>query len=139
MASHVLNDAYVSINSVDLSDHVRSVEFNVEADEQDNTAMGNNGYSSTLTGLKSGTLTLEFNQDYAASSVYATIQPLFDDADGFPCAIRPTSGAISSTNPEWQFTGSLFTFPYISGSVGQTNVASVTIKIQGAVTVDTTP
>lgn len=137
MATHVLNDAYVSINSVNLSDHVRSVELTVDADEQDNTAMGNSGYSSTLTGLKTGTLTLEFNQDYAASSVYATLQPLFGSS--FPVAIRPTSGAISSTNPEWQGTGSLFSFSFISGSVGQTNTTPVSIKIQGAITVDTTP
>lgn len=137
MASHVANDVYVAINSVNLSDHVRSCELTVEADEQDNTAMGNNGFSSTLTGLKTGTLTLEFNQDYAASSVYATLVGLFGTS--FPVAVRPTSGAISSTNPEWQGTGQLFNFSYISGSVGQTNTTPVTIKISGAITADTTP
>jgi hypothetical protein len=137
MATHVLNDAMVVINSVDLSDHVRSVEFTVSADEQDNTAMGNDGYSSTLTGLKTGTVTLEMNQDYAASSVYATLAPLFGSS--FPVAIRPTSGAISSTNPEWQGTGSLFEFSFISGSVGNTNTTPVNIKIQGAITTDVTP
>lgn len=137
MASTVTNDAYVSINSVNLSAWCRSVELTVDADEQDNTAMGNGGFSSTLTGLKTGTLTLEFNQDYAASAVYATLVGLFGTS--FPVAIRPTSGAISSTNPEWQGTGQLFTFTYIAGSVGQVNTTPVNIKISGAITADTTP
>lgn len=137
MASHVLNDATVVINSVDLSDHVRSVELTYDADEQDNTAMGNDGFSSTLTGLKSGTVNLEFNQDYAASSVDDTLWPLFGTS--FSIAIRATSGAISTSNPEWQGTASMFSYTPIGGSVGQTNTTPVTLKVQGAITRDVTP
>jgi hypothetical protein len=138
VATHVLNNAYVAINSVDLSNHIRSVEFTVEADEQDNTAMGNGGYASFLTGLKTATVELECNQDYAAGSVYATLFPLFGTT-GFPVAIRPDAGAIAATNPEWQGSGALMNLSLISGSVGQTNTTPVTIKIQGAITADVTP
>ena len=40
MATFVFTDASVTINSVDLSDHVRSVTLDLSAEEQDDTAMG---------------------------------------------------------------------------------------------------
>jgi hypothetical protein len=132
MASTVLNDAYVLLNSVDLSNHVRSVEITYDADEQDNTAMGNSGYSSTLTGLKNGSINLEFNQDYAASSVDATLWPLFGTSFAFE--IRPTSSAVGATNPKWTGTASMFSYSPLAGQVGQTNVTPLTLKIQGALT-----
>jgi hypothetical protein len=132
MATHVLNDAYVSLATVDLSDHVRSVELTIEADEQDATAMANGGYSQTLTGLKTGTINLEFNQDYAAGEVDATLFPLFGTTFAFE--IRPTSAVVGATNPKWTGSAQMFNYNPIAGSVGQTNTTPVTLKIQGAVT-----
>lgn len=132
MPSTVLNDATVILNSVNLSDHVRSVELTYDADEQDNTAMANGGFSSTLTGLKNGSINLEFNQDYAASSVDATLWPLFGTS--FTFEIRPTSAAVSATNPKWTGTASMFGYSPLSGSVGQVNTTTVPLKVQGALT-----
>jgi hypothetical protein len=53
MASFVLTNAYVKINSVDLSDHVRSVKINYSAETPDNTAMGATTHS-RLPGLSTG-------------------------------------------------------------------------------------
>jgi hypothetical protein len=71
MAAFMLNNASVTVNSVDLSDHVTSVTFTEEADQLETTAMGDDNRT-MIGGLKSGTIDLEFNQDLAASDVQAT-------------------------------------------------------------------
>ena len=55
MAKFVLTDASVTLNSVDLSDHVASVTLDITADEIMTTAMGDT-FQSRTGGLKSGTL-----------------------------------------------------------------------------------
>ena len=68
MATFVFTDASVTINSVDLSDHVRSVTLDITAEEQDDTAMGAT-FRSRKGGLKEGSLSLEFNSDFAAAGI----------------------------------------------------------------------
>ena len=72
MAKFVLTDASVTLNSVDLSDHVASVTLDITADEIVTTAMGDT-FQSRTGGLKDGTLSIEFQQDFAASEVDATL------------------------------------------------------------------
>ena len=55
MAAFMLNNASVTINSVDLSDHVTSITFSEEADQLETTAMGDNNRT-MIGGLKSGTI-----------------------------------------------------------------------------------
>ena len=68
MAELVLTNAAVHINSVDLSDHVRSVTINYNAELHDKTAMGD-GARARIAGFKDFTMSVEYNQDYAASKV----------------------------------------------------------------------
>jgi hypothetical protein len=139
MASHVLNDVELVINSVDLSDHATSVELNIEIAEQDNTAFGNNGFASALPGLKTGSMTVNFNQDFAASSVDATLFAI--QAAGVPVtfSVKPTTDAISATNPAYTGNCTLYTYNPIAGSVGEVNQMSVTFRTNGEVTRDITP
>ena len=71
MAKFVLTNAMVKINSVDLSDHVSSVTLDITADEVEDTPFGQT-FKSRLGGLKDGTLSIDFQQDFAASEVDAT-------------------------------------------------------------------
>jgi hypothetical protein len=67
MATFVLTDASVVINSVDLSDRVSSVTLSVEVDEQEDTAMGDT-YRSRIGGLRDWSVDIEFHQDFATRS-----------------------------------------------------------------------
>ncbi|HEY7823621.1 MAG TPA: radical SAM protein, partial [Acidimicrobiia bacterium] len=75
MARIVLTDVSVIVNSVDLSDHIAQVELNTTFDEIETTAFGDGGRT-RVAGLEDSSLTLAFHQDFADSSVDATIQPL---------------------------------------------------------------
>ena len=131
MAELVLTDASVVINSVDLSDHVGSVTISYSAAIQDKSAMGDT-FVTRLAGLKDWSASVEFNQDYAASNVDATIFPIVGTS--VTCVFKPTSGAVSATNPS--FTGAAFVESYdpISGSVGDVQKAPISLTGNGVLT-----
>ena len=131
MAAFMLNNASVTINSVDLSDHVTSITFSEEADQLETTAMGDN--NRTMIGcLKSGTIDLEFNQDLAASDVQATIRALLGTVTAV--VVKNDAGATAATNPQWTFNALVTEWPSINGTVGELATASVSWPITGAVT-----
>jgi hypothetical protein len=132
MADFVLNDAFVSINGVDLSDHVEEVRTPIEVEAVEDTAMGD-GSRSYLSSFKNWQLEVVFQQDFAAASVDATIFPLLGTS--VPIIVRPKKATvIGATNPEFRGTGTIFG-PYapIAGRVGELAKASITVRSNGSV------
>jgi hypothetical protein len=128
MAHFVFTDARVEINSVVLSDHVESVSLEYKAELQDDTNMGDTTRQ-RLGGLKDWTTSINFRQDFAASEVDATLFPLVGVATVIK--IRPTSAAISATNPEYVGTGILESYRPIGDTVGNIAAAPVTFQAAG--------
>jgi hypothetical protein len=83
-------------------------------------------------GLKSGTLSIDFQQDFAASEVDATMWPLFGSTTTFE--IKPTSSAVSSTNPS--YSGSILVNQHIpvANAVGELATSSVSFPTSGTIT-----
>lgn len=134
MARIVLTDASIVINSVNLSDHIASVSITTSDDVVETT-----GFSSTsaagrtrVAGLADNSVTLEFHQDFATSSVEQTIYPLLGSTT--TVVVKPTSAAVSATNPSYTFTALVSEWQALSGSVGELATASVTWPISGAIT-----
>lgn len=129
MAVLVLTDAFVSINAVDLSEYVRQVTLDYKADLQEDTAMGDSTRS-RVGGLKDWSLQVEFNQDFAAAKVDATLFPLVGTT--FAVIVRPVKGvAVSATNPNYTGTGILESYPPLGNSVGDLATTSITIQAAG--------
>jgi hypothetical protein len=130
MAVLAYTDAYITINATNLSDHCKSVTLTVDAAQLDTSAMGDT-YTEMIGGLKSGTLSLTFNDDFAASNVDATLWPLLGTVVAFE--LRPTSAAVSATNPKW--TGSvLISQAAVGGGVGELAAKSLTFQTSGTIT-----
>lgn len=132
MAIFVSTDAYFVINGVDLSDHVTDLALDLQVDQQDTTAMGTNGWRSHIPGLKTGSVKVGLNGDYAAAAVDATLWGAFATIVTFD--VRPVkTGGRSATNPS--YTGSLLVTAYqpITGTVGQLNKTSITLPTTGVV------
>ena len=126
MAELVFTDAFVSIDGNDLSDHVKSVSIEYSADMQEITAMGDDTHT-MLGGLKNWSMSVEFNQDYAAASVDAVLFPLVGTS--FTVIVRPVaSTAVGATNPNYTGTGLLESYNPIAASVGEVGAASVSIQ-----------
>lgn len=136
MTTYAYIDVFFEYNSVDLSSHVASLTFSYHADLLDDTAMGDTARS-FVGGLKADTFNVNWNQDYAAGAVDATLAAVgVGSAAAFE--IRPASGAVSATNPK--LTGSAFIQDYdpLSGSVGDLATASTSFVVSGGTTRGTT-
>lgn len=132
MARIVLTDVQVLINtSTDISDHVASVTLNSTVNEVQTTAMGNTAIT-RVGGLLDNSVTLEFHQDFATSSIESIIYPLIGTVTTMK--IKPTSSATSSSNPQYVFSALCSEWTPISGAVGELSTASVTWPISGTIT-----
>jgi hypothetical protein len=130
---YVLTDALVSLNGVDLSDHVKSVTITGESDEIDTTAMGTSGSREFLAGLKTWSAQVEFQQDHAAGEVDATLFPLWANGTVFACIFRPdNSDGVGATNPNFTGNAILTSYNPIAGSVGEYSQVTVPIRGTGA-------
>ena len=130
MGKFVLRDAVITVNSVNLSDHFSSVEIEDEADDVEFTAFGA-GYKEYGQGLKDATITVSAFQDFDASSVDATLYPLYQTGATFPVTVKATSAATSGSNPIYSMTGRLFSYSPISGDVGDAATSEVSIRNAG--------
>ena len=134
MARIVLTDAKVTINGVNLSDHIASITINESADVVETTAFSNTA-KTRVAGLRDNSVTLEFHQDFASSSVEQTINgstTLVGTVTAI--VVTPTSGSVSATNPSYSFSALVSEWQSLSGSVGELSTASVTWPISGAIT-----
>ena len=132
MARIVLTDVQVLINtSTDISDHVASVTLNSTVNEVQTTAMGNTAIT-RVGGLLDNSVTLEFHQDFATSSIEATIYPLIGSLTTMK--VKPASTTTNSTNPQYIFSALVSEWTPINGAVGELSTASVTWPISGTIT-----
>jgi hypothetical protein len=127
----MLNNASVTINSVDLSTYVTSVTLSQSADNLEDTAMGDTSRS-YIGGLKSGTVDIEFNADFAASKTEATIFPLVGTSTAV--VVKPVAASVSATNPSYTFNAIVTEWDTLNGSVGEIATHSVSWPITGAIT-----
>lgn len=124
MSTHVLTDASVIVNSVDLSDHVTQVEVTLDRETTDDSAMGHTARTNAPA-LKANEITVTFNQDFAASEVDDTLWSLYDAATEHTVVVKPTSAAAGATNPSYTLTGFITSYPPIGGSVGDQHQSQV--------------
>jgi hypothetical protein len=128
----VLTNAQITINAVDLSDHIASVTLSTSNDVVDTTGFSSTAARTRVAGLLDNSLTLEFHQDFATSNVEATIFPLI--GTNTTVIVKPTSSAVSATNPSYTCSASVVEWQPLSGAVGELATASVTWPISGAIT-----
>ena len=135
MAIFLSNGVVVTLNSVDLSDHVTSATINRSFDELEVTAMGDSAHK-FVKGLEASTITLDFLNDTAASEVLQTLQGAWGTT--VTLVLKQTSAAISATNPEYQTTVLVNNTTDINGAVGDISTQSITFTCNSAIVVDTT-
>lgn len=131
MAKLVLRDCFIEVDGTDFSSHVSSVTINLSKDEIDTTNFGGDGRERAH-GLKDDSFELTFQQDYAASSVDATLYPLWDNEEEFVVKVRPRvgTGSAAADNPEYSATCILLEYTPLAGDVGDLSTTDVTFPAQ---------
>jgi hypothetical protein len=127
MARIVLTNVGVTFGTTDISSYVTSVTLGSNYDVVETTAFGNTART-RVAGLADNSVTFEFNQDYAAGALEATIYPTLGTA--VSVTVRPIAG----TTPAYSFSALVSEWTPLNGAVGELATASVTWPISGAIT-----
>lgn len=131
MAKFAATDYKIVVGGVNLSTNLNSVELSIEADDLETTAFGGE-WRTRVGGLKTGSITLSFLQDFGAGSVDATLYPLFNTLA--TVVITPTSGSVTSTNPSYTAVALVNQYMPFASSVGDIATLSVTWPTSGTIT-----
>ena len=123
-------------SSTDISAFVRSITVDISADELDWTNFASGGSRQKMSGLEAGTITIELNQDYAASATHALFRPggtigyQKGQTTPYYLDLKPTSSARGATNPSFvcAFLNNTFN---LGGSVGELGAQSFQFPITG--------
>lgn len=130
MAKFVTTDYKITLDGDDFSDSIAAVTLEISVDEQETTAFGA-ASRTRIGGLKDATISLDFHQDFGASSVDETLFPLLGTL--IPFVITPTSGAVSATNPSYSGSALCVQYSPFSNSVGDLATLSVSWPVSGEV------
>ena len=134
MAVFLNNGVSVTVNSVDLSDHVTAVTINRSFDELEVTAMGDTGHK-FVKGLEASSVTIDFLNDTATGEVLQTLQAAWGTS--VTVVIKQTSAAVSATNPSYTMSCLINNTTDVNGSVADLGTQSVTWTVNGAIAVAT--
>lgn len=132
MAVYAATDHKITVNGTNLSNVLQSVSLDLSSDELETTAFGG-GWRTRVAGLKSGSVTLNFFQDFAAGAVDATLYPLYNGGSYATVVITPTSTAVSATNPAYTAVCLVSQYQPFASSVGDIATMSVTWQTNGTV------
>lgn len=129
----IFKDAYVKLDSNDISAYCMSVTLNTESATQDSHTMGDN-WTEVELGLKSWTLELELKQSFTASELDSILWPYFSNGSTIAVEVRPTSSSVGAGNPKWTGNAVLPAYTPLQGSVGDLASTSITLTGVGAIT-----
>ena len=123
-----------TVPSIDISAYVTSAVINQIVDELEVTAMGDTAHK-FVAGLQSGTFTIDFINDWAASQVMQTLNAAFGQTLSIS-AITVKGTTVSAANPTYQFSVLVNNLtPLGTGGVSEIATSSVTFTLNSAVTV----
>jgi len=136
VAKFVATNYNIKINGADFSSAIAAVTFDISAAEQETTAFGNT-FVQRIAGLKDASVSLDFHQDFGATSVDATLFPLLGSAA--TVTVIPNGTAVSATNPSYTGVFLITEYSPFASSVGDLATLSVTFPIaEGVITRGTT-
>lgn len=118
-------------SSTDLTDHVRAVNLSDKVAMQDMTTMGDGGFMAQKPGLLSADMTIDFNQDFAASSVDALFGAAALARTLVYIDVKPTSSSRTATNPSRVYACYVGQYSPTAGEVGSRAAVTVTFSVTG--------
>jgi hypothetical protein len=134
MAVFLNNGVVLTVNAVDLSDHVTAVTINRTFDELEVTAMGDLGHK-FVKGLEASSITIDFLNDTASAETLQTLQAAWGTST--TVTVKQSSAATSATNPLYTMTCLVNNTTDINGSVADLSTQSVTWNVNGTIAVTT--
>jgi hypothetical protein len=133
MAKIVIQNPVVVLAGGTISANVAQCTIALSADDVETTNFAGNGFRERIGGLKSGTVSFDFHNDYAAGALDSVLFPLLGGTAAV--AVRPGgTAAVGTANPEYSFTCLVTEINPIDSAVGDLASQSVSWPITGAIT-----
>jgi hypothetical protein len=133
MAKIVIQNPVVVLAGGTISANVAQCTIALSADDVETTNFAGNGFRERIGGLKSGTVSFDFHNDYAAGALDSILFPLRGGTAAV--AVRPGgTAAVGTANPEYSFTCLVTEINPIDSAVGDLASQSVSWPITGAIT-----
>jgi hypothetical protein len=131
VAKFAATDFDITIGGTDFSDSLAALTLDVSREQLEITAFGDSARR-YVGGLQDSSVTLSFHQDFASGSVDSTI---WGNLGGtVAIVVKPTSGAVSATNPSYSFNALVVQSTPFSSNVGDLATMDVTWPVDGAIT-----
>lgn len=131
MATFVAKDYVITINGGTVSSSCAAVTLTANADDVETTAFGDD-WRTRIGGLKSGTVSFSFHQDFGSGGIDSVFWPLLGTVG--TVTITPGTAAVSATNPRYSAEFLATTWSPFAGAVGDLATVDVEFPISGAIT-----
>jgi hypothetical protein len=118
-------------SSTNFTDHLRSVTLNNTTAMQDLTTFADGAFVVQKPGLMTADITLEFNQDFAASNIDAVFGAAQIAQTLGYLDLTPTSAARGTTNPSYVYAVYVNAYPPMGQAVGDAAVTQVGFSVFG--------
>jgi len=129
--AQVITAASITIGAVDLSSHIKKITIDTSRAELETTTFGNTA-KRRVAGLADNKVSIDFNQDFSASTVEASVYPLIGSTAAV--IVKPGTAAVSATNPSYTFNVLVTDWTPLDAQVGELASASISWPIDGAIT-----
>jgi len=129
--AQVITNASVTVGGVDLSAHIKKVVITTSRAEIETTTFGNTA-KRRVAGLADNKIALDFNQDFSATTVEASIYSLLGTTA--TVVIKPVNATVSTTNPSYTMNVLVTDWTPLDAQVGELAAASITWPVDGAIT-----
>ena len=135
MSKYVVTATVVKIGTTNVSANCASATLELTAADVDVTDFSSAGFTEVIGGLKSGTVTLDFHNDYGVGGINTILNPLLGTIA--TVTLVPNGTVVSATNPIWTAPVLINSVSPIAGAVGDLATFSVSFPTSGSVTFST--
>ncbi len=130
MAKFALTDVYIELDGYNLSNYGFNIDTPSEKDEIDVSGFNPNNTKESLVGQRQDNITAQFTQDFADGGPHDIIWSIYQNSTTVGVKIRPTSSAVSATNPELAGNVKVRTYNGLSGALNAR--AELTVELVAA-------
>lgn len=133
MASRVLTNGYLLLNSVDLSTELVGIDENFTTDISDDTGMGVTDKSYAIE-LDDADFSLDFKGEFGTGSVEATLWAIRAGRAAVAMVVASDGSSASASNPKYTVSVILKSWGPISGKAGGKAGIRAQMQVTGGVT-----
>lgn len=127
MAKFLAQDCYIEIDGHDISNWCFAVATPSERERVDMSGFNPLGAKEFAAGDREDSIDLGVLQDFDAGGPHDILSDIYQNQSTVAVKVRPTSGVVSATNPEYGGNGQLLAYTGLDAEKGQRSEIRVEI------------